>query len=338
MNIQNPGALVLALSAFYATASAQLTKTRIVPSKDSAVSQHEPNSKWGSSSTLFTRHHYSSSNNKNWEVHSYLDFALPSIPRDAKVVQAILTIHYSHDVKGSRKSAGHVIQAHEAQRKQWIEASITWNNRPGYKPRILDSTAIPNNSAPMFWDVSKLVQERVAASHSSVGIVIRDSTNSPGINLPFAQFHAREYSNAKLRPHLDISYYPNSSLKASTNSISGASGGSVFFRICAKTKHAGDLYILLGSLSGSIPGLLIPGIGIMPVTPDAFMDFTLTQPNSPSLVKTLGILDGFGNSVSQFVMPGSIPVLIGSTFTFGALTFVKGRPVLITNPVNIKVL
>jgi hypothetical protein len=88
-------------------------------------------------------------------------------------------------------------------------------------------------------------------------------------------------------------------------------GGAVDFALEAGASEAGNLYWILGSVSGSAPGLPL-GPGVLPLTPDPYFNFTLTQVNSALLPTSFGNLDAAGSASSSLVVaPGSSPTLAG---------------------------
>ena len=91
-------------------------------------------------------------------------------------------------------------------------------------------------------------------------------------------------------------------------------------------------YVLLGSLSGTTPGIPI-GLLVLPLNPDAYLTFTLTSPNTPPLGNSLGLLDAFGEAAASFTIPpGSSPALAGLTLhhayvVFGPMVVFASNPV-----------
>jgi hypothetical protein len=85
------------------------------------------------------------------------------------------------------------------------------------------------------------------------------------------------------------------------------------FGLNAGEAHAGKLYLLLGSLSGTEPGIPA-GAGILPLNPGPYFDLTLASPNTPPLEQSFGVLDAQGLAQARFSLPGGIPpALPGST-------------------------
>ena len=96
--------------------------------------------------------------------------------------------------------------------------------------------------------------------------------------------------------------------------ISLAAGGGQAMDLDAGHLHAGELYFLLGSASGTAPGFPIgPGL-TLPLNPDFYFTLTLNNPNQPPLTNSFAILNGAGHSTAAFTLPaGTNPALAGLT-------------------------
>jgi hypothetical protein len=84
-------------------------------------------------------------------------------------------------------------------------------------------------------------------------------------------------------------------------------------QLAACGEHAGDFYLLLGSLSGTAPALPLGPLDL-PLVFDAYTQFTLAFPNSSWLPGSLGQLDPWGRANASLVLlPGSAPSFVGQT-------------------------
>ncbi|MEZ5963422.1 MAG: immunoglobulin domain-containing protein [Planctomycetota bacterium] len=93
--------------------------------------------------------------------------------------------------------------------------------------------------------------------------------------------------------------------------VSLTTGGSVPMHLDASAAHAGATYIVLGSLSGSVPGTLITPSLRVPLNFDLYTSFFLQVPNA-LIVPSVGVLDGNGRADTTFVLPalpGNGPLL-----------------------------
>lgn len=114
------------------------------------------------------------------------------------------------------------------------------------------------------------------------------------------------------------------------------SGGQQDLQISMGSQHGGELYLTLGSLSGTSPGVAAGGL-VLPLNLDAYLLSTLTNPNSPGLLGSFGTLDAAGAGVTSVVVPPglgfSLVGLVGyhATLTLDSSFAVSG----VTNAVPI---
>ncbi len=103
-------------------------------------------------------------------------------------------------------------------------------------------------------------------------------------------------------------------LTASNSEIDLSTGGQSILQIEAGAALGGALYITLGSLSGSVPGLPFGGFTIPLNAPDGW--FTLTLNGTPLLQNSVGVLNAAGQASSTLNLPAGLPaLLIGRTAT-----------------------
>jgi hypothetical protein len=92
-------------------------------------------------------------------------------------------------------------------------------------------------------------------------------------------------------------------------SISGSSG--IVLQVEASALHAGKPYLVLGSASGTSPGIAL-GPYTLPLASDAYFDYTLSAPNHPPLSGSFGLLNSSGSAIGAFKLPVSVdPALAG---------------------------
>ena len=101
---------------------------------------------------------------------------------------------------------------------------------------------------------------------------------------------------------------------ADISSMSLSTGGTQNFTLNAGLFHAGDLYFVVGSLSGTTPGIPFPGAGVLPLNFDAYTNYTVQNPNGPLLVNTFSTIGPLGLANAALVLPTGLPVsLVGMT-------------------------
>jgi hypothetical protein len=93
--------------------------------------------------------------------------------------------------------------------------------------------------------------------------------------------------------------------------VSVSSGGSQELQLHGGLDAAGQPYLLLGSASGTSPGVAL-GAHELPLVPDGYTSLTLAAPNAPPLASSFGQLDTFGIGHASFTLaPGGDTALVG---------------------------
>jgi hypothetical protein len=92
--------------------------------------------------------------------------------------------------------------------------------------------------------------------------------------------------------------------------IPHGAGGTHRLHLNAGAAHAGRLYVVAGSASGTNPGTPI-GLFVVPLNIDVYTDFTLANANMGPYVNTVGALDGEGRGLAQIVIPAGVPGIAG---------------------------
>ena len=94
--------------------------------------------------------------------------------------------------------------------------------------------------------------------------------------------------------------------------LSVAAGGTQTLSLDAGPEHAGAIYFVLGSLSGTQPGTDLGGPILLPLNNDFYFALTLTAPNTAFLFNAIGFLDGAGQGTAMATLaPGLSPSLVG---------------------------
>ena len=100
-------------------------------------------------------------------------------------------------------------------------------------------------------------------------------------------------------------------LEVNTNALSASIGGTQTMIQALGDSHAGSLYIVLGTTSGTSPGFPF-GSSVIPLNTDAYFNLTLSNPNSALLPNSFGNLDAIGWAFVDFNLPaGSSASLVG---------------------------
>jgi len=87
---------------------------------------------------------------------------------------------------------------------------------------------------------------------------------------------------------------------ANTHQVSVSNGDVQILTLDAGPANAGRTYFMLGSASGTSPGIQVgPGL-VLPLNPDSYFRFTRSTPNSAILQNSMGVLDAHGKATVTF--------------------------------------
>jgi len=124
-------------------------------------------------------------------------------------------------------------------------------------------------------------------------------------------------------------------LEADVYTLSEASGGQINLTLKGGAGNANRVYLMLGSVSGTGPGMLLPGdMAMLPLNWDVFTDLVLTMINSSVFQNFLGFLDASGNGAAIFDTLGPMPTgLVGATMSYA---YTLNSPFnYVSNPVGV---
>lgn len=224
---------------------------------------------------------------------------------------------------GGTPSAGKLLQVGGAQN--------TWNNTFAPVPMgtVITNIAKPGNAlvvvsgtlnAPMKVGDFKLTAENILANVISQGQT----------GMPFWKVEAAGVGSVT---ELTVTV---SAISADIASVSVSVPGAQTMTLDAGLASAGRSYMLLGSVSGTAPGLpILPNITI-PLNYDIYTDFTVAFPNSGVLNNSFGTLDGQGMATAKFNMPANAPasvigIVVNHAYVLLPVDFVsEAEPLTIT--------
>ena len=126
-------------------------------------------------------------------------------------------------------------------------------------------------------------------------------------------------------------------LAAEPRELSEATGGTVNFTLSAGQGCANRNYLLLGSVSGTVPGTPLPGgMATLPLNWDLLTNTIIAQVNTPVFTNFMGTLDGSGNGTAQFNTFGPLPG--GSAGLVLYFAYALNMPWdFVSNPVEIQI-
>jgi hypothetical protein len=118
---------------------------------------------------------------------------------------------------------------------------------------------------------------------------------------------------------LQVDFDPPKELAGFPGQVSISGGGSQQLTIDLDDTLAGTMYQVLGSVTGTMPGIPVAGV-TLPLNLDPYFLFTLSVPNSPILNVSLGLLDQYGMASLRFALIGvTDPALMGVTVNHAAI-------------------
>ncbi|MHC4944912.1 MAG: NosD domain-containing protein [Planctomycetota bacterium] len=125
-------------------------------------------------------------------------------------------------------------------------------------------------------------------------------------------------------------------LEASVFSISEPSGGTVDFALFGDTYNAGRNYLVLGSVSGTVPSFPLPGgMETLRLNWDWFTDLALSLLGTPIFENFTGQLDEWGNAAAKLNMPPLPPGTAGITMHYA---YCLNNPFdFVSNPVAVEI-
>jgi len=106
------------------------------------------------------------------------------------------------------------------------------------------------------------------------------------------------------------------SLTGNKHTIPETTGGNVAFTMDAGASNAQRSYFLFGNISGTSPGIPLPGgKAVLPLNWDIFTNMVITFVNQPSFVNFMGKLDSQGKGSATLAL-GPVPGAAGVVMNF----------------------
>ena len=115
-------------------------------------------------------------------------------------------------------------------------------------------------------------------------------------------------------------------LTATPDQLSLAAGGTQTFTLSAGAAKAVQPYLLVGTLSGTMPGLPLDGM-TLPINVDVYTVISIMNANVPPFGNTFGTLDVTGGATATFTLPAGTPAsLNGNTLHHAYVAIDLGGP------------
>ncbi len=103
--------------------------------------------------------------------------------------------------------------------------------------------------------------------------------------------------------------------------VGEAAGGSFTFALDAGPASANGIYFLMGSVTGTSPGLVLFGLPL-PLNPDPYFLFTVNHANTTPLTDSFAALDGDARATAGFDLPpAAAPGLAGLAVSHAYMVF-----------------
>jgi len=124
-------------------------------------------------------------------------------------------------------------------------------------------------------------------------------------------------------------------LEADVFVVYGITGGKIEFTLTGRLNNSGRNYIIVGGITGTIPGIPLPGgLETLRLNWDAVTDFILAWINTPVFWNFSGTLDASGTAFAQLNAP-PVPGLVGTTMYYA---FALNNPWdFVSNPVAVEI-
>ncbi len=111
------------------------------------------------------------------------------------------------------------------------------------------------------------------------------------------------------------------SLAADTATFSASAGGSVNFALDVGSAYGGRNYLLVGSLSGTSPGTVLPGgLVTIPLNRDWYTDLIIQNLSWPSFKRFWGTLDTTGTATAQLNLGPQSSGYVGTIMSYAFAT------------------
>ncbi len=138
----------------------------------------------------------------HFTARALLQYDLSSIPQNAVIVSADLSLYQHRNVDGEAFN----VSAHQII-TPWDYLMATWNNQPHYAKTALGTKSVtPGVTQWVSWNIRSLVQDWVSGSTDNHGLVLKKANE-----LAYTQYSAIFFSSRAdspgVRPRLDITYY-----------------------------------------------------------------------------------------------------------------------------------
>ena len=122
-------------------------------------------------------------------------------------------------------------------------------------------------------------------------------------------------------------------LKINLPTISVSTVGSRILSLDAGVANAGRIFFMLGTFTGTTPGVTLAGGTVLPLNPSFYLTWTASNPNTAPLTNSLAHLNGSGQATTLFTLPHLPPSAAGLVLHHA---YVLLQPIdFVSNPVSL---
>ena len=128
----------------------------------------------------------------------------------------------------------------------------------------------------------------------------------------------------RARAAVELALGQRDAILGTPGQVSLAGGGTQTLELIAGSGGPGAIYLVLGSASGTSPGLPLDGY-VLPLVPDNWTDLTIAQANIGVFGNTFSVFDAQGRATATLTIPGGQnPFLSGLVFNHTFVRIVVG--------------
>jgi len=194
----------------------------IPPTDDTYIRSERPNVNYGLQK--FMRNKYGASSSTILEQDSLLSFDISSIPEDACILSAELSVFY-FKYKDNDPS-GIILDLHKIL-DDWDEEIVTWNTAPVVTDCSISQAVVPSSIRTwMEFDVTDDIQHLVDATPDEFSCMIKNNESWSGSDIPLMFFATKEYGLHM--PYLKVVY--DAEPPETTCNIVGLKGKNGWYR------------------------------------------------------------------------------------------------------------
>lgn len=182
----------------------------LYPSADAYVDQHNPDSNYGSATSIWVR-----TRATGWNLRGFLKFDLSSLPANARILSARLRLYAA--AAYNPLSPDTDIECRAVADDTWTEAGITWNNQPAFGDVLRVN---PMATGWREWHVEAFVKSEFEGGDTLVSFCLKCVTEDFDGTLRQTYFYSKEWDGYD--PELVIEYFVPPPYYYATNDYNGA--------------------------------------------------------------------------------------------------------------------